>query len=365
VAFCSLKSFLVTDEYFERSNLLHNFEKVMVVTRLREVTTKGKEWVNTSVPCNENSNNATTTSHPSTFTSYWEYASNSIHDATASAIGSMVSSFFGTERSNAFQEESSSFYNQPLFSQNSTVAPLNTTTVPTAVARASPDQTASTIPTPSSHAQRRRSSLSSSSTSSSPWNKTPHSDLLWMFRNNKNPYNAVRGRDTHPSALTAVRSLVALVPTTNRTEEEMSRRYSAGHSLTTVDEVVHDDDRLAYDKAWSTKSGGKSAAAARTSTTDETSPFLAPYALGRPDSLIISASSPVFKRPRTLSSASETASQLAEGSIRALRDLALDEAVELQAALRFWNNRWERPLLSWLEAGPLGTIFAHWMRGYC
>lgn len=50
-------------------------------------------------------------------------------------------------------------------------------------------------------------------------------------------------------------------------------------------------------------------------------------------------------------SASETASQLAEGTIRAWRDLALDEAVELQTALRFWNDRWERPLLSWLENG--------------
>jgi hypothetical protein len=326
----------------------------MVVTRLREVTTKGKEWVNTSVPSNDNSDNAAATSNTSTLTSYWEYASNSIQDATASAMGSMVSSFFGTERSNAFpQEESSSFYYQPLFSQNSAVAPLDTTA--SAAASSSTDQASSTIPTPS-HAARRRSSLSSTS----PWNKTPHSDLLWMFRNNKNPYNAVRGRDTHPSALTAVRSLVALVPT-NR-EEEISRRYSSGRSLTTVDEVLHDDDRLAYDKAWSTKPGGKSAAG-RASATDETNAFLAPYALGRPDSLI-SANSPVSKRARTLSSASETASQLAEGSIRALRDLALDEAVELQAALRFWNNRWERPLLSWLEAGPLGTMFAHWMRGY-
>ncbi|CAB9528536.1 expressed unknown protein [Seminavis robusta] len=49
---------------------------------------------------------------------------------------------------------------------------------------------------------------------------------------------------------------------------------------------------------------------------------------------------------------SETASQLAEGTVRALRDIALDEAVEFHAALRFWSFRWEHPLLSWLEAGP-------------
>ncbi|KAL3919142.1 MAG: hypothetical protein SGILL_003901, partial [Bacillariaceae sp.] len=52
------------------------------------------------------------------------------------------------------------------------------------------------------------------------------------------------------------------------------------------------------------------------------------------------------------SSPEETASQLAEGTLRAYRDIALDEAVELHASLRYWTNRWERPLLSWFEAGP-------------
>lgn len=52
------------------------------------------------------------------------------------------------------------------------------------------------------------------------------------------------------------------------------------------------------------------------------------------------------------STASETASQLAEGTLRAYRDIALDEAVELHEALRYWSYRWERPFLSWLEAGP-------------
>lgn len=55
------------------------------------------------------------------------------------------------------------------------------------------------------------------------------------------------------------------------------------------------------------------------------------------------------------SSHSETASQLAEGTLRALRDIGLDEAVELHSTLRYWSYRWERPLLSWLEAGPTGT----------
>jgi hypothetical protein len=50
----------------------------------------------------------------------------------------------------------------------------------------------------------------------------------------------------------------------------------------------------------------------------------------------------------------DIASRLAEGTIRALRDLALDEAVELHDSLRYWTERWERPFLSWVEAGPSG-----------
>ena len=49
----------------------------------------------------------------------------------------------------------------------------------------------------------------------------------------------------------------------------------------------------------------------------------------------------------------ETASQLTEGTLRALRDLALDEALELHASLKYWSDRWERPVFSWFVAGPL------------
>ena len=52
------------------------------------------------------------------------------------------------------------------------------------------------------------------------------------------------------------------------------------------------------------------------------------------------------------SSPEETASQLTEGTLRALRDLALDEAVELHLSLRYWSDRWERPIYSWFIAGP-------------
>ena len=52
---------------------------------------------------------------------------------------------------------------------------------------------------------------------------------------------------------------------------------------------------------------------------------------------------------------------LPEGTIRALRDLALDEALELHKALKFWTYRWENPVLSWLEEGP-GVWFSE--KGY-
>lgn len=51
---------------------------------------------------------------------------------------------------------------------------------------------------------------------------------------------------------------------------------------------------------------------------------------------------------------SETASQLAEGLVRALRDAELEEAMELHVSLQYWTKRWDRPILSWLEAGPWG-----------
>jgi hypothetical protein len=50
--------------------------------------------------------------------------------------------------------------------------------------------------------------------------------------------------------------------------------------------------------------------------------------------------------------AAEMAARLAEGTLRAYRDLALDEATELHSALHHWTLRWEQPFLGWLEAGP-------------
>jgi hypothetical protein len=57
------------------------------------------------------------------------------------------------------------------------------------------------------------------------------------------------------------------------------------------------------------------------------------------------------KKNRQISKA-VTASRLGEGTIRAMRDLTLSEALELHNALRFWTERMERPLLYYLESGP-------------
>lgn len=46
------------------------------------------------------------------------------------------------------------------------------------------------------------------------------------------------------------------------------------------------------------------------------------------------------------------ASMLGDLTIRAMRDMALSEALQLHDALRFWTERFERPFLHYLEFGP-------------
>jgi len=215
----------------------------------------------------------------------------------------------------------------------------------------------SSFQTPS-HLPRRASAASTA------WANTPQSDLLWMFRHNKNPYNAVRGRDTEPSSMTAVRSLVALVPNQRR-PSSIRPASSTSHGLASPHledetEVMYGPGTALWEEEEHTKP--KSTADQQQQQQEENlraspPPPPPPYELRRERS--DHSHNAATKSPRagvrnTAMSASETASQLAEGTLRALRDLALDEAVELQAALRFWSDRWERPLLSWLEAGPLG-----------
>jgi hypothetical protein len=211
----------------------------------------------------------------------------------------------------------------------------------------------SSHPVKHQHHRRRSSIFAFNVADSSPWlsnsnssgkNATPHSDLVWMFRNNKNPYNAVRGREAQLSSLTAVRSLVALVATTT-------------HQKSTSPTALNEESEKSILEGEENKPIHVSSLESL-----DTIPPPPPYGMIRDDSLLSRNRENIRRlrksRPNKVgvSTPSETASQLAEGTIRALRDLALEEAVELQTALRYWNYRWERPLLSWLEAGPLGKL---------
>lgn len=142
--------------------------------------------------------------------------------------------------------------------------------------------------------------------------------LLNLFHN---PYISVRGGGRHQaqtpsSSMEAVRSLLSVVPAT-----------TPGMASDHVSEASNTDSSLVEEK-WLPSLPERSSQTPPTSSSSSSSTSL------------------------LHSSPSETASQLAEGTLRACRDIALDEAVELHAALRYWSYRWERPLLSWLEAGP-------------
>lgn len=374
----------------------------MVVTRLREITAKGQEWVAASsaspTTSNQQPNVSTSSSSSSSATavaaadtqlpstSYWEYATHSLHGAAASAIGGMVSSFYGSNTTTTANygshqhqgggESSHSFFNRPFFFSGAVAAPIVTKSRRLGAIDEyddDDDDDGDDDGNDNEQQQRRKSALPLLTTTpsrirrSATSHQTAHSDLVWMFRHDKNPYNAVRGRDdAHMQSLTAVRSLVALmvnVPTASTTreeEEEQEDDSSSAHRRPSWQRTTHagvkGDDVTEVGNTNASSSSWSRSQSKTSNNSDEMPPPPPPppYNMSREHSLIEKSKRSNNTMQSSVSSPSETASQLAEGTIRALRDLALDEAVELQAALRYWNNRWERPLLSWLEAGPLG-----------
>lgn len=120
----------------------------------------------------------------------------------------------------------------------------------------------------------------------------------------KNPYNSVRGRQPNVNSMSAVRSLLSLVPIEEQVEEDDEAKQNMESKIDLESSITELDQSR------------------------------------RPVAI---------KLPYT---DAESATQIAEGTLRALRDLSLDEALELHSALRFWTYRWERPVLSWMEAGP-------------
>ena len=177
----------------------------------------------------------------------------------------------------------------------------------------------------------------------------PPIELGWLMRN---PYNVVSGRHnvahSHaPSSMNAVRSLLTLVPVQPEVDE-----LDVSSGSTTNKRVrfhrPHSPDSSIHQPKLDTR-------AESTGTEESEEISKEPHTLPLSESMTSTGS---IDRPRlgggsnSQVSDEETASRLAEGTIRALRDLALEEAVELHEALRFWTERWERPVLSWLEAGP-------------
>jgi hypothetical protein len=95
---------------------------------------------------------------------------------------------------------------------------------------------------------------------------------------------------------------------------------------------------------------------------DDQRPLLSPKSFGSDDAscdpaaTAVPRSSPARRSsPSRFAEAGEeaaVAARLAEGALRAYRDLTLDEATELHYALHHWTQRWADPLLARLEAGP-------------
>ncbi len=163
--------------------------------------------------------------------------------------------------------------------------------------------------------------------------------LKWYMRND--PYNLVTGRNQfapthHRKSVMAVRNLLELVDIDEgdgekerhgsllqerksmRLMDEGSDSFGSDSSLNALDEDSHPGSFT--DLAATTSNPG-----------DEYS------SSGRPIRKISKA---------------ETASRLSEGTVRAMRDMALNEALELHHALRYWTKRLENPLLFHMEFGP-------------
>ena len=168
------------------------------------------------------------------------------------------------------------------------------------------------------------------------------SDLNWLSHN---PYTTVTGRGTvgakhfRPNhSVDAVRNLLDLVTI----QEEETSSSTSPFINTSIDSRVlsHNAGRMidASDRMASFESIPEDGS--HESSIDNTN-------------LASSMSSLPTDEPKNGKiSKAETASRLGEGTIRALRDLSLDEALELRHALRYWTERLERPMLYYIESGP-------------
>jgi hypothetical protein len=279
---------------------------------------------------------------------YWEYANDSVQaaaDAAYSAVSGAIASIYSSSSSYDYYQTDASARGRSLSNMGESTSSMAPGDDMSASARGGGGGFGG--------APVRRKSFTLTST-----------DLVMLLNN---PYSSVRGRRDHiqsrPASMSAVRALLALVPVASVDEEESGvdePGVRRGRPPSTAD----DDEALEKIR----DVGGTKARlfVPLTPVISNVSPSPAgvPPLLGPPgaddDSVRDrrAARGPPHQQQRReglVVSPSETASQIAEGTIRAMRDLLCDEAVELQVALRFWTERWERPVFSWLEAGPRGT----------
>lgn len=161
------------------------------------------------------------------------------------------------------------------------------------------------------------------------------------------PYNTVTGRTHflpthHRDSVNAVRNLLQFVDSHGAPDESMpswrtkpidfkarnstgSNSFDSDSSMNIPEQQESDEDIQRHYSIQLNKYGSDSSINAS--------------ALGKP------------RKNRQISKA-VTASRLGEGTIRAMRDMALSEALELHNSLRFWTERLERPLLYYIESGP-------------
>jgi len=167
----------------------------------------------------------------------------------------------------------------------------------------------------------------------------------------KDPYNTVTGRSNllpthHRNSVNAVRNLLELVHVDSSDESSVS--IWDGKSMQAIDTQTSNGSESFGSDAFinlvdeESNEGGSIDQNIMTGLVD----------IGGSSSGGAGAGGSRPKRNRQISKA-VTASRLGEGTIRAMRDMALNEALELHHALRFWTERLERPILYYLEGGPM------------
>jgi hypothetical protein len=360
----------------------------MVASRLLEVTNKGTEWVYgtggatsatgtgtgatasavAGTNTNTNTNDAAvqrlpppitapaTTPTPTNNPSYMDYANQSFQfatDTTYSTLASVVSSLYkggGSTSSSSMSDSSShwlpstSYITQWLPSTNTMFSLAKTWTIGDSTEVPYAEQ----VPYDADRdmASPRSGSASTGNSAGGPSPRRRAANTIGLSSILQNPYNSVRGRHHHPSSMSAVRSLITLVPFDDDGDGDGGadeKHDAAEFNESGMDSrlgTVKEEEQYEYHGQGEVLDDDTLPPGLETSWTD-----------GPRDR----TSRQRNQQRRTTVSSAETASQLAEGTLRALRDMALDEAVELHQALHFWSDRWERPILSWLEAGPAGT----------